>query len=190
MREFDNQEQQIVRELIRNPRLSDNQVGLRTGIPVKTVNRKRKLLEEAGILNYAAYADHGAGGTGQLPARQLFVVEFKEGLTRRQLMDSAQKYVTRQANKKHLLFSFVGERDGRLSMMLLLESGQHSDLLEIFNAEIVPQFNQIFGREAVHRTDVHTITHLNCFFHNYLPAINMKQGIIKEDWSKDNIFVD
>jgi len=70
MKEFDEQERKIIYELIRNPRLSDNQVGKRTAIPIKTVNRKRKLLEEKGALQYAALVEHGPTGTGQMPFRQ------------------------------------------------------------------------------------------------------------------------
>ena len=52
LRKLDNQEIKIVKALIRNPRISDNQIGLRTGVPIRTVNRKRKKMEEKGLLKY------------------------------------------------------------------------------------------------------------------------------------------
>ena len=55
MRKFDKQEEMIIKELIRNSRISDNQIAKNTRIPVTTVNRKRKLLEEEGFIHY--YAD-------------------------------------------------------------------------------------------------------------------------------------
>ena len=49
---LDEQEQKIIKELIRDPRISDNQIGRNTKIPVKTVNRKRKNLEQRNIISY------------------------------------------------------------------------------------------------------------------------------------------
>ena len=57
MRQLDEQERRIVRELIKDPRISDNQIAKNTRVPVMTVNRKRKLLEEKGLLNYYCYLD-------------------------------------------------------------------------------------------------------------------------------------
>ena len=44
----DIQSKLIIRALIRNPRVSDNQIGLMTGVPIRTVNRKRKNMEKQG----------------------------------------------------------------------------------------------------------------------------------------------
>ena len=51
---LDDQEKMIIKALIRDPRLSDNQVGKMTGVPPPTVRRKRLRLEEEGLLNYYA----------------------------------------------------------------------------------------------------------------------------------------
>ena len=55
MIKLDEKEQKIVKELIKNPRISDTQIAKNTNIPVMTINRKRK-----------AYL-------GQLEARSLLV---------------------------------------------------------------------------------------------------------------------
>ena len=47
--DLDEQERMIVRALVRDPRLSDNQIGKLTGVPTPTVRRKRKRLEAAGF---------------------------------------------------------------------------------------------------------------------------------------------
>ena len=44
-RGLDDQEKLIVRELIKDPRISDNQISTNTNIPLKSVNRKRKRME-------------------------------------------------------------------------------------------------------------------------------------------------
>jgi len=63
---LDEQEHMIVRALIRDSRLSDNQIGKQTGVPTPTVRRKRKRLEEAGLLSYFCALDMQETGTGKL----------------------------------------------------------------------------------------------------------------------------
>ncbi len=190
MRKFDYQENKIITELIRNPRLSDNQVSKLTSVPVKTVNRKRKKLEEEGILNYMLSIDHSDYGTGQMPASQLVMVELKEGITRKQFLDSAPGVMSKKVHLKHILASLLGERDGKLTLMMLINSRKKDDLLEIYNAEFVPQLKQVFGQNAIKNTTVIDMVMPLRVLHNYMPMFNMKNGIIKRDWSKDKIFVE
>lgn len=46
VRRIDVQEKEIIRQLIMDARLSDNQITKNSGIPLKTVNRKRKSLRK------------------------------------------------------------------------------------------------------------------------------------------------
>ena len=43
---FDEQELLILKALIRDPRMSDNRIGKLTGVPIRTVSRKRQRLEK------------------------------------------------------------------------------------------------------------------------------------------------
>jgi len=52
---LDDKEVLIVKELIKNPRSSDNGISKITKIPVKTVNRKRKGLESRNLISYYTY---------------------------------------------------------------------------------------------------------------------------------------
>ena len=63
MAELDKQERQIICALIRNPRYSDNRISSLTGVPVRTVSRKRARLEQEGrcLLHGCRYAEHGHG---------------------------------------------------------------------------------------------------------------------------------
>ena len=47
---FDDQERAILKALIRDPRQSDNHISKVTGVPTPTVRRKRKRLEDEGLL--------------------------------------------------------------------------------------------------------------------------------------------
>ena len=81
MRQLDEQEKSIVKALIRDPRLSDNQVSKLTKVPVMSVNRKRKKLEEE-VLFYYTSLDTSRYGLDVLPARQLYILTLKIGITK------------------------------------------------------------------------------------------------------------
>lgn len=191
MRQFDDQEKKILVELIRDPRISDNQIGANTGIPIKTVNRKRKKLEEDRILSYYTNVDHSKFGSDQMPARQLFVVELKNGITRENFVDSlGNRIVTKKVLLKHIFASFLGERDGHVVLTFILESRQREDLIEIYNADVASEIISTFGQDAIRNTTVIDVTHDVRLFHNYLPQINMFHGKIKKELDKNDIFVE
>ena len=71
MHTFDDQERAILKALVRDPRQSDNHISKVTGVPTPTVRRKRRRLEDEGLLNYFAAIDMQETGTGTFSARQL-----------------------------------------------------------------------------------------------------------------------
>lgn len=91
MRKFDRHEEQILKELIKNPRISDNQIAKNTRIPVTSVNRKRKLLEEEGFIHYYTDVSDESLEKGQHNARQLYIIKFKEGITRQKYIEEIKK---------------------------------------------------------------------------------------------------
>src|SRR5215468_6492433 len=87
MRILDEQEKAIVRQLIRDPRESDNGIGELTGVNVRTVSRKRDRLEQEGILSYYTNVDLSADGAQQFSVRHLYIIKFRVGITFKQLVD-------------------------------------------------------------------------------------------------------
>ncbi len=144
MHKLDNQERLITRELIKNPRISDNQIAIKTNVPLKTVNRKRKILEEKGMLLYFSY----------------------------------------------LFLTWIGEMEGNVAIIKMIESQKQDDLIEIFNADIVPTLEECFGNGCIKKTITIPISATLRAIHNYLPGRNMEKGKIKEDWPNERIFVD
>ena len=63
---LDNMEKQIVKLLIKNPRISDVKISELTEIPYRTVNRKRQKLENTGLINYYTELNTGIKGTKTL----------------------------------------------------------------------------------------------------------------------------
>ena len=190
MRKFDQQEEKILKELIRNPRLSDNQIAKNTKIPVTTVNRKRKLLEEQGFINYYVDVSDESLERGQHTARQLYIIKFKEGITRQKYIDEIKKSENfRKVNPRYHADSFLGEMDGRFAIILILVAKSADELVEIFNGHIIPDIKKRHGQDCVNDIITTKVTFPFRLHHNYIPIFNMDKGVIKKDWLNEWIFV-
>jgi len=188
--EIDQQEKVIIRELIKNPKISDNKISKNTKVPVKTVNRKRKILEKRGLINYFTYLNNGINGTGRFSAKQQYIITFKYGITRSNIIEKIGREMPRLIELKHIADCSVGDKDGHAIIAITIESRLESDIIEVFNAEILPKFKRLFGEDAVIKTEVITLNVPIVMLHNYMPLVNIMHGKIKEDWPDDLIFVD
>ena len=188
---LDDQEIKIVRELIRDPRLSDNKIARNTGVPVMSVNRKRKKLEESGLLNYYTYLDTTENGTKKFFARQMYIIKLKEGITRdyflKQIHGSKE---FRRKNTAHVLHAFFGEKDGYPALIAIMEAESESKLVDIFNGMIVPFFKEKLGEDSIIDITTLRIDIPIRLFHNYLPQLNIEHGKIKPTWPNEWIFVE
>lgn len=191
MNKLDNQEKLIVRELIKNPRISDNQIAIKTNVPLKTVNRKRKLLEEQGILYYFCYLNNFTDGTGTFNGRCMYIILLKDGITRKEFLEKFETSA-RAAGlfPKHIFLTMVGEFEGNVAVITLIESYKMSDILEIYNAEIVKELQEYFGQGCIKKTITIPISNTIRVIRNYLPGRNMLNGKLKDDWSNENIYID
>ena len=191
MTKFDEKEKLIIKELIRNPRLSDNQIGRKTGIPIKTVNRKRKKLESNNVLNYFTYVNHSPAGTEKMNAKQLYLITYKRGLTRKYFIETVKhSEKLKDVGVRHILNSYLGEDNGQLVHIVIFESRVASDILEIFNSDLLPELSRLFGSDVVSNTKVIPITQMIRVLHNYVLNLNLDNGIMKADWPDHNIFID
>ncbi len=191
MPKLDDQEVMIIRELIRNPKISDNGIAKRTGVPVMTVNRKRKSLEDKNMISYYADLRHGEGGTEDFYAKQLYIIKFKIGITRQAFLDNIRKDKDlRKFNAEHIVSSHLGEKDGHLAMMMMLNAHTEQDLTESFNGQIVPMLRRNFGDDCIISIDTLRILEPIREHHNYITDVNMKNGKIDDSWPSDYIFVD
>jgi DNA-binding Lrp family transcriptional regulator len=189
-RTLDAQEIKIVRELIRNPRLSDNRISRKTGVPVMTVNRKRKRLEQEKMLRYYASLDKGEFGLHIFDAKQLYMIKFKMGITRKNYMDSLEKDpMWRMLNSRFISLAYLGEKDGHLALMIILDAPTEDQLVEEFNGRIVPFLREKLGENAIREVVTCSLDKLVRVHHNYMPAVNMERGRLKKDWPDDMIFV-
>lgn len=191
MRKLDSQEFYIVKQLVRNPRISDNRISRNTGIPLRTVNRKRKKLEQDGLLSYFAYLHTFTDGLGHFEARCLVTIKLKYGITRGMLQssfDNEDNVVV--FNSKHIFESHIGESNGHAVLVMIIESMRHEDILEILNAETIPNLRKSFGEDAISDIQVIGLTLPMRMLHNYIPGRNVKNGKIIKGWDDKFIYVD
>jgi len=191
MYKLDDQEKLIIRELIRDPRISDNQIAIRTNVPLKTVNRKRKNLEENRLIHYLCYLDNTNTGTGTFSGRCLYIIVMREGITKKMLIEKHEK--SEKAMRffpKHLFLSMVGEHEGNVALITLIESHKYDDIVEIYNAEIIPDLENLFGSQCIKKTVTIPIAATLRAIRNYLPGTNMQNGKLKDSWPNENIYVD
>ena len=190
MRELDTKEVRIVRELIRNARASDNEIAKKTGIPVMTVNRKRKRLEEERLLRYYVSLDKGEFGLHIFGAKELYVIKFRAGITRKLYLDSLEADPNwRMFNSKFISLAYLGEKDGRLALVLILDAVNEDQMVEEFNGKIFPFLEDKLGKGCIEEVTTTSLNKLVRVHHNYLPAINMNNGKISKDWPDRLIFV-
>lgn len=189
MIQIDEQEEKIIKELVKDPRISDNQISKNTKVPVMTVNRKRKKLEEKDLIRYFTTVNTDEGGTGELLAKELYIIKFKIGLTQRMFLNRIEKSNrVRAFFAQHIEYSFLGEKDGHLTLAIIIAAKTESELMEIFNGIIIPFFQEHFGGGAIKEVTTINISKPIRLHHNYLPSINMEKGKIKKGWSDEWIF--
>lgn len=189
-RELDEQEQKIVRALIRDPRESDNAIGELTGVNVRTVSRKRQRLEEAGILSYHTHLDLSSEGTGQFTTRHLYIIKFRIGITYTQLLEDIQREPFVRSIFNEVIFeSHIAEIDGKLAMLLFIDGASEKEIVETAQGQLIPSLLRNHGEDSIE--EVRTIRVLAPIrvLRNYLPAVNMESGYLKKDWPDEAIYV-
>ncbi|HYC56537.1 MAG TPA: Lrp/AsnC family transcriptional regulator [Candidatus Binatia bacterium] len=190
MRKLDEQELKITKALVRNPRLSDNRLGELYDIPVRTVSRKRARLEQEGLLRYFAEVDMADSGTGCFSCSHLYIIQFKVGVTVSQIQDEIRNEPNVVTVFTELIReSYIAEISGRVALVMVVEGTSDGDIVESFQHKIVPSLQKNHGKDSIE--DVSTIRLLSRvrILRNYLPSVNMENGMMKPDWSTDSIFV-
>src|SRR2546422_137419 len=190
MRSLDEQEKMIVRALIRDPRQSDYQIGKHTGVPAPTVRRKRKKLEQEGLLSYFAALDMQESGTGTFGARHLYVIKFRIGITVKQLVEEIKNEPNVRTIFTDLIYeSHIAEIDGRVALVMIIEGKNDADIVENVQGRIVPSLRKNHGADSIEEISTIRLLSPVRIFHNYVPLVNMRQGVLSSDWPKDAVFV-
>jgi len=188
--ELDRQEQIIIKALIKDPRLSDNRLSEEYGIPVRTVNRKRKKLQESGIISYMTHVNMLPSGTGRFQVQHLFIIKFRLGITYSQIEREVRNEPNVITIFTEMIFeSYIAEFDGHIALVMVVEGRSEADIVERFQAHIVPSLQKNHGKDSIE--EIRTIRLLQPIrmLRNYLPLVNMKDGRLKKEWHLESISV-
>jgi DNA-binding Lrp family transcriptional regulator len=190
MHTFDDQERAILKALVRDPRQSDNYISKITGVPTPTVRRKRKRLEEEGLLSYYASIDMQETGTGTFGARHLYIIKFRIGVTVKQIVDEIKSEPNVRSVFTDLIYeSHIAEMDGRVALVMIIEGKNDADIIENVQGKIVPSLRKNHGPESIEEISTLRLLSPIRVFHNYVPMVNMHDGVLRGDWTNDAIFV-
>jgi DNA-binding Lrp family transcriptional regulator len=186
MHAFDDQERAILKALIRDPRQSDNYISKITGVPTPTVRRKRKRLEEEGLISYFTAVDMQEAGTGTFGARHLYIIKFR---TVKQIVDEIKSEPNVRSVFTDLIYeSHIAEMDGRVALVMIIEGKNDADIIENVQGKIVPSLRKNHGPESIEEISTLRLLSPIRVFHNYVPLVNMHNGVLRDDWTDDAIF--
>jgi DNA-binding Lrp family transcriptional regulator len=190
MYRLDGQECAIVKALIKNPRISDNRLGEEMDIPVRTVNRKRKKLEQAGIISYMTRVNMLPSGTGHFPVQHLFIIQFKLGVTVSQIVKEIQHEPNVITIFTQLIFeSYIADVDGHTSLIMVVDGQSEADIVERFQGYIIPSLQKNHGRDSIEKVSTIRLLEPIRMLKNYLPSVNMKDGRLRKEWKLDSIYI-
>lgn len=190
MRELDEQERLIVRQLVRDPRESDNGIGEITGVNVRTVGRKRQRLEQEGVLSYYTHLDLSAQGTAQFNTRHLYIVKFRIGVTYKQLTEDIQKEPFVRSIFTEIIFeSHIAEIDGKLAMLMFIDGASDTEIVQTVQEKLIPSLLKNHGENSIEEISTIRLLSPVRVMRNYLPFVNMENGYIKKDWPDEAIYV-
>jgi DNA-binding Lrp family transcriptional regulator len=190
MRTFDDQERAILKALIRDPRQSDNYISKITGVPTPTVRRKRKRLEDEGLINYFAAIDMQETGAGTFGSRHLYIIKFRIGITVKQIVEEIKNEPNVRSVFTDLIYeSHIAELDGRVALVMIIEGKNDADIIENVQGKIIPSLRKNHGPESIEEISTLRLLSPIRVFHNYVPSVNMHKGVLRGDWTDDAIFV-
>jgi DNA-binding Lrp family transcriptional regulator len=189
-RPLDDQEKDILRALVRDPRESDNAVGQKTGVNVRTVSRKRQRLEEEGILSYYTHVNLSSTGTGQYPVRQLYTIKFKLGVTYQRLLDDIRREPkVKTVFTECIVESHIAEIDGHLAMLLIVEGESDQAMVQTVHEKIIPSLRHNHGQDCIEEVQTVRLLAPVRVLRNYVLPVNMKNGSLQKDWPDDAIYI-
>ncbi|MEY5026154.1 MAG: AsnC-type helix-turn-helix domain [Verrucomicrobiota bacterium] len=189
-RELDEQERKIVRALIRNPRQSDNAIGEATGVNVRTVSRKRQRLEEEGIVAYYTNVDLTGSGTRQYQTRHMYTIQFRIGVTYKQLIEDIQREpAVRSVFTEVLYESHIAEIDGKLAMLLFIDGESDLDIVQTVQEKLIPSLLRNHGEDSIEQVSTaRVLSPVRCM-RNYVLPVNVEGGCVRADWPDEAIYV-
>jgi hypothetical protein len=176
-------EQKIIKELVRDSRVSDTVIAKKTSIPIKTVNRIRKNLEQENRVQYFTRVPTDI-------ASYLITITFRPGITETTYQE---KFNERQwmysSNAKNIQFEHLGQSDMKLVLIVIIQS-EPTKRLKLVNDHIICALRDALGYDCIDSMTEIEMTVPIRLFKNYILNHNYVNTQIKPDWPDDHIHID
>ena len=188
-RPLDDQEKAIARHLVRDPRATDKSISDATGVPLRTVGRKRQKLEQEGLLRFWASVDLGESGTRQYNASHLYIIKFALGVTYENLREKIRGERQIPELTDMIAESHIAEIDGKLSLLFVIEGTSDRDIVRSVHERLIPSLMKNHGAHSIQEITTLRLLSPVRVLRNYLPLINMAGSTMRRDWPEDAIYV-
>lgn len=189
VRVLDETEKAITRALIRSPRSTDKAISDVTGIPLRTVGRRRQRLEDEGILRFWAEVDLGPTGARQHGSRYLYEIRFRLGITLSEVRQRLAQDATPLLSSELIYESHLAEISGRLALLILVVGESESTVVSHVHNSLIPRLLKNHGGDAIEGISTIRLLEPIRRLRNYLPRYNMQDGQIREEWPNEAIYV-
>ncbi|MBV9390595.1 MAG: hypothetical protein JOY96_01750 [Verrucomicrobia bacterium] len=164
-------------------------MGELTKVNVRTVSRKRQRLEQEGILSYYTNVDLSATGTQQFNARHLYIIKFRVGITYKQLLDEIRMEPSQTVFTESIYESHIAEIDGKVALLLFIDGDSDLDIVQRTHEELLPNLLQNHGADSIEEISTIRLLSPVRVMRNYLPLVNMENGLMKRGWPDEAIYV-
>lgn len=188
-RSLDDQEKAIARQLVRNPRATDKSISEATGVPLRTVGRKRQKLEKAGLLRYWASIDLSETGTGQYNASHLYIIKFELGVTFAGLREIIKREPRLNDLGEITSESHIAEIDGKIALLFVVDGTSDGDIAERVHGRLIPNLIRNHGPNSILEVSSMRLLSPTRILRNYLPLVNLAGATIRSDWPEKAIYV-
>jgi hypothetical protein len=120
----------------------------------------------------------------------MIIIKFELGVTRSQIVQE----ICNEPNVANVFSelirdSYMAEADGHIALVMVVEGESDSDVAESLQGKIIPSLKKNHGDSSI--VELRTIRLLGSIRreHNYLPMVNMEDGVMRRDWPDEAIFV-
>ncbi|MCF7862294.1 winged helix-turn-helix domain-containing protein [Candidatus Woesearchaeota archaeon] len=178
--ELSDREQLILKELIKDSRSSDTQIANKTKIPLKTVNRIRRQLENENKVQYFTRVQNN-------DPMYLLTITFKPGINKEIYLDKFhERHWMYSLTAKYVTFESLGQSDMKLALVILITANP-KERLKFFNDHVISSLRDALGQDCIDSIKEVEMTSLIRLFKNYMPNYNYDKARIKPDWPDDHI---
>lgn len=176
---MDKKDKKIITELVRNPKITNLEIEKITGIPEKTISRRRQKISQD-FTNLYLEVNNTNDGTKLFQGTACYTITFQNHITRKQLLDKIENgELFQKVPQKHLKHAFLADSIDKIQLMIVIETFNHNELIEILNADIIPVIKQHLGEFAIQSVSKKDNFKPLILFNNY--SIKKGKPVIKED---------